>query len=73
MEGAHPTPVLAGSVRRRHDVHMGGAIVIIIVLVVAIPVTVCMSGAIAAAILGFFLKSNAEKDHQGSELIELNN
>lgn len=52
---------------------MGGAIIIIIVLVIAIPVSVCMSGAIAAALLGFFLKSNAEKDHQGSELIELNN
>jgi len=51
---------------------VAGAIVLVVILVVVIPVTVCMSGAVIAAILGWSLKDTAEEDHQGSELIDLN-
>jgi len=51
---------------------MPGVIVILIVLVVAIPVTVLISGGIISAILGYFLKEEAETAHEGSELIETN-
>lgn len=50
---------------------MAGAVVIIVVLLL-IPVGVLMSGAVAAAVLGFFLGHDAEVRHEGSELIELN-
>jgi hypothetical protein len=48
-----------------------GAIIIVVALLL-IPVMVLMTGGIAAALLGFFLKSDAEARHEGSELIELN-
>ena len=54
------------------DGAMVGAVVIAIVLVVAIPVGVLMSGGIASALLGFVLKEEAETAHEGSELIETN-
>ena len=51
---------------------MTGAILMVIVLVVVIPVAVCMSGAVVAALLGWSLKEDAETRHEGSELIALN-
>ena len=48
-----------------------GAIAIVIVLLV-LPIVVCMSGAIAAAIIGHFLVQDAEARHEGSELLDLN-
>jgi hypothetical protein len=51
---------------------MPGVVAIIIVLVVAIPVTVLISGGFASALLGYFLKEEAEVSHEGSELIETN-
>jgi hypothetical protein len=50
---------------------MAGAIAIIIVLL-AIPVVVLMSGAVASAVLGHFLWKDAETRHEGSELVGLN-
>ena len=50
---------------------MLGAIILVVVLLL-IPVMVLMTGGIASAILGFFLKSDAEARYEGSELIELN-
>jgi hypothetical protein len=50
---------------------MSGAILMVIVLVLVIPVAVCMSGAIAAALLGWSLKADAETRNEGSELIDL--
>lgn len=44
----------------------------IILLLLAIPVVVMMSGTFAAAALGFLLGRDAETRHEGSELIELN-
>ena len=51
---------------------MIGAIILAIVIVIAIPVGVLMSGGVAAAIIGHFLKEEGEASHPGSELIDLN-
>lgn len=50
---------------------MLGAVVMVIVLLL-IPVAVCMSGAVVAALLGWSLKEDAEGRHEGSELVQLN-
>jgi hypothetical protein len=51
---------------------MAGAVVIVVILLIAIPVGVIMSGAVMAAILGYFLRDDAEARHEGSELIDTN-
>jgi hypothetical protein len=51
---------------------MLGAIVLAVVLVIVIPVGVLMSGAVAAGLLGWALKSDADVRYEGSELIDLN-
>jgi len=51
---------------------MLGAIILAVIILVAIPVSVCMTGAAVAAILGWSLKDNGEASHEGSELIDLN-
>ncbi len=51
---------------------MLGAIILAVIIVIAIPVAVCMSGAVAAALLGWSLKNDAEARNEGSELIALN-
>ena len=50
---------------------MLGGIAIVVVLLL-LPVAVLMSGAIAAAILGYVLKEGVEARHEGSELVDLN-
>ena len=50
---------------------MPGAVIFAVILIVVIPVSVCMSGSVVAAILGWALTDNAEATHEGSELIEL--
>jgi hypothetical protein len=50
-----------------------GPAVIIVVLVIAIPVAVMLSGMVAAAVIGFFLKTDVDQENEGSELIGLNN
>lgn len=49
---------------------VAGAIVLIVVML-AIPVAVLMSGAAASAILGESLRRNGIAAHEGSELLEL--
>ena len=49
---------------------VGWAILLAFVIVVAIPVAVCMTGAVVAAILGWSLRDNGE-DGANEELIEL--
>jgi hypothetical protein len=49
-----------------------GAIIIVVVIVIALPVSFAMGGAVASAVLGFFLRDNAEREHEGSELLDLN-
>lgn len=51
---------------------MLGAVLIVLVLVVVIPVAVLMSGAVVSAVLGWTLKEDAEERNAGSELIALN-
>jgi hypothetical protein len=51
---------------------MVGAVIIVIVLVVALPVAVLMSGAVASGLLGYFLRTDVEASHEGSELIDIN-
>jgi len=56
----------------RQDGPMPGALLIVIVLVVAIPVGVLVSGAIGSALLGYALKTDVDKSNEGSELLETN-
>ncbi len=51
---------------------MIGAAIIIVVLLVAIPVGVLMSGGIGSAIIGAFLKAEADHGNEDSELLDLN-
>lgn len=51
---------------------MLGAVILAFIIVVVIPVTVLMTGAVLAGILGRLLKDDAEVTHKGSELIDLN-
>lgn len=50
---------------------MPGAVAILVVLVL-IPVIVCMSSAILAAAIGWFLNRDAEVRNADSELLDLN-
>lgn len=50
---------------------MAGAIVLIVVMLVMIPLLLGTS-ALAAVVLGWSLKQEAETTHEGSELIDLN-
>ncbi len=60
-------------VRLLHTVAMDiGPIVIVVVVVLAIPVGFLMSTSIAAGVLGFLLKDNAEKQNADSELLDTN-
>jgi hypothetical protein len=49
-----------------------GAIAIVVFLLILFPVGLLMSGAAASAIMGFFLQTDGEERHAGSELIDLN-
>jgi len=49
---------------------MAGAIALIIAML-AIPVTVIMTGAAASAILGEFLHRDGVARHEGSELLDI--
>jgi hypothetical protein len=50
-----------------------GPIIIVVVTVIALPVSFLVGGAVVAAVLSGALKKNAEATHEGSELIQLNN
>lgn len=50
---------------------MLGAIIIAVIILIAIPVSIMMTGAIVAGILGWSLKETSDEAHQGSELIDL--
>lgn len=51
---------------------MLGAIILALAIVVAIPVGTMMSGAVAAAILGWSLESEGRAVNAGSEYLDLN-
>ena len=50
---------------------MLGAIILVVAMLLGI-VGILMSGGAFAALLGTFLKDDAEQRHEGSELIDLN-
>ena len=49
-----------------------GPIIIVFVLLIVLPVSFLVGGAIVAMVLSMALKRNAEITHEGSELIDLN-
>ena len=51
---------------------MLGPLIITIVVVILIPVGFLMSTSIAAGVIGFLLKDDAERRHAGSELVDAN-
>jgi hypothetical protein len=51
---------------------MIGALIIIFVCVIALPMAFMFTGAAIASIFGFTLKGHAEATHEGSELIDTN-
>ena len=50
---------------------MGGSVVTIIVLAVVVPILIMLTGLIAAALLGWLLKTDVDAEYEGSELLEL--
>lgn len=50
---------------------MLGTLIFLVVLLVVIPVSVMMTGAVVSGVLGWALKDNGEHTHAGSELLEL--
>lgn len=58
--------------KARHDGAMIGPILIAVVLVIAMPVAVIMSGAVVSGLLGFFIKDDVDRTHEGSELLKTN-
>ena len=51
---------------------MIGPILVVAAIVIAIPVGLLMSGALASWLVGLFLREDAEERYQGSELLKLN-
>jgi hypothetical protein len=49
-----------------------GAVIIVALVVVALPVTFLMTGGVLSAIFGWVAKTHAEDTHPGSELTDLN-
>tara|TARA_B110000438_G_scaffold295150_1_gene337694 strand:- start:994 stop:1170 length:177 start_codon:yes stop_codon:yes gene_type:complete len=50
---------------------MGGAVIMIIILVVIMPIGILMSGALAAALIGGLIKKDVDVSHKDSELLEV--
>ena len=53
------------------NARMGGAVIMIILLVVVMPIAILMSGALASAVIGGLGKKDVDKSHEESELLEL--
>ena len=51
---------------------MVGAVLVVIAVVIVLPITFMLIGAIISAAFGYALKHNAEQTHEGSELLETN-
>ncbi len=51
---------------------MVGVVLVVIALLIVLPVGFLIGGAVVAMILGSSLKADAERRHEGSELIDLN-
>jgi hypothetical protein len=62
---------LAAAVAVRQNGDVLGPILIIVTLLIIIPVAVCMTGAVVAWALGYFLKTDSEVTNAGTEYVEL--
>jgi hypothetical protein len=51
---------------------MAGAVVLVLVLVIGFPVAFLGGAAVLTGLFGWVLRSNADAEHEGSELIDLN-
>lgn len=51
---------------------MLGALIMVFILLIALPVSFLVGGAVLAAIFGQSLTVTKARDHEGSELAELN-
>ena len=51
---------------------MGGAIGLLVIMVLVFPPLLFLSGMLAAAVIGWFLKDDAAARYEGSDLVELN-
>lgn len=51
---------------------MLGAVIIVVIVVVALPVTFFVTGGVLSAVFGWVAKTHAEETHPNSELTELN-
>ena len=51
---------------------MIGAIILAVVIIVVIPVGFLMTMGVVSGIMGFAMKTNADAEADGSELIDLN-
>lgn len=71
--GKGPDPLYSRSAGVFWQTARMGPAVIILVLVVVIPVAVLLSASIAAAVLGYWVKTDVDQENEGSELIALNN
>ena len=56
---------------RWQTARMLGAVLMVILLVVVMPVGILVSGAVAASLLGGLLKRDVDAAHAGSELLEV--
>jgi len=56
----------------RKDDGVLGAVIIVLVIVVILPVTYLITGGVVAAIVGWALKANGEDTHPDSELTACN-
>ncbi|MBA2280643.1 MAG: hypothetical protein H0W25_05310 [Acidimicrobiia bacterium] len=51
---------------------MLGPILIVLVVVVILPITLLVGGALAAALFSWALDKTSAQDHEGNELLDLN-
>lgn len=51
---------------------MVGAVLVVIALLIVIPVGIIISGGVLAAIISHVLRVEVDKNHEGSELLDLN-
>jgi hypothetical protein len=51
---------------------VAGAVIIVIAVAVVLPSLMLIGGGVISAVLGWVLKTNAEAEHAGSELIDTN-
>ena len=50
---------------------MLGAVLMVFLLVIVMPVGILVGGAVVASLLGGLLKSDVDSSHEGSELLEV--